>query len=181
MLKIIFTGIWVVVVALGSVYASIQFSKPLDPAAEAAKKKAVEELVRGEMVTFPVLERGIVEGYFLAKTSYIADKTKLAEITLPIPELLTDELYTALVGDRVIRLEETHELDLKEFREKIKAALNKRLGTDVVLDVIVEQIDYLSKDDIRNSQQTKSPGGLHGKKIVSEKLPNDVPAASSTH
>jgi hypothetical protein len=179
MLKLILTGVWVAVVALGAVYGSIQMSKPVDPADEEAKKKAVQELVRGEMVTFPVISDGAVEGYFLTKTSYIVDKTKMAEVTLPIPAILTDELYTSLVGDKVIRLKENRNLDLKAFREKIKTALNARLGTDAVVDVIIEQVDYLSKEEIRKSQEQKTSLKNGGEKIISEAVPDDIPSATT--
>lgn len=172
MLKLILTGVWVAVVTLGSVYASIELYKPADPAAEAAKKKAVEELVRGEMITFPVITNGAVEGYFLSRTSYIVDKTKIADVTLPIPAMLTDELYTALVGDRVIRIKENHGFDLKTFKARIKSALNARLGGDIVLDVIIEQLDYLSKKEIRASQDQKQTLKT-GDKIIAEKVPDD--------
>lgn len=171
MLKLFLTGIWVAVVALGSVYASIELSKPVDPAEEEARKRAVRELVRGEMVTFPVINEGRVEGYFLTRTSYIVDKNILAEVTLPIPALLTDELYTALVGDRLIRVHENRTFDVAAFRTRIKNALNQRLGKDAVLDVIIEQVDFLSKDDIRNSQEKKQAKINTGTKIISEEIP----------
>ena len=85
MLKLIITGIWVAAVTLGSVYFSIQMSKAPDPNAEEAAKKAVQELVRGEVVTYPVIAQGRVEGYFLARASFIADKTMLAYIKLTVP------------------------------------------------------------------------------------------------
>jgi hypothetical protein len=180
MLKLVLTGVWVAAVTLGSVYASIQMSKPVDPAEEAAKQKAVQELVRGEMVTFPVIANGAVEGYFLTKTSYIVDKTKMADVTLPIPALLTDELFTALVGDKVIRVKENRGLDLKAFRTRIKDALNKRLGTDAVVDVIIEQVDYLSKEDIRKSQEQKTSLKNGGERIVAEKVPEDIKQGSNS-
>lgn len=173
MLKLVLTGIWVAIVTLGSVYLSIQLSKPADPAAEEAKKKAVQELVRGEQVTLPVISNGSVEGYFLTKASYIVDKSKMEGITLPIPALLTDEMFTALVGDRVIRVEDNRDLDVKALRERIRKALNKRLGTEAVVDVILEQVDYLSKADIRKSQEQQvSIKG--GEKIIAETLPEDI-------
>ncbi len=178
MLKLVLTGIWVAVVTLGAVYASIQMSKPVDPAEEAAKRKAVQELVRGEMITFPVITNGSVEGYFLTKTSYIVDKNKMADVTLPIPAVLTDEMFTALVGDRVIRVKENHGFDVKEFREKIRKALNARIGTDAVVDVIIEQVDYLSKEDIRKSQEQKTSLKNGGEKIIAEKVPDDVKEGS---
>lgn len=180
MLKLILTGVWVAVVTLGSVYFSIQMSKAPDPADEAAKKKAIQELVRGEVTTFPVIADGHVEGYFLTRTSYIVDKTKMPLITMPISVLLTDELYTALVGDKVIRVGENKNFDLKAFRERVKETLNKRLGQDVVMDIVVEQVDYLSKDDIRTSMSQKQMTLKSGKQIIAEKVPTDIQEESST-
>ena len=182
MLKLILIGVWVAVVTLGSVYASIELSKPEDPGAEAARQKANQALVRGEMVTFPIIANGSVQGYFLTRTSYIVDKTKMAEVTLPIPALLTDELYTALVGDRVIRIKDEGNFNVRDFRDKIKKALNARLGVDAVLDVIIEQVDYLSKDEIRKSQD-QQVSVKSGEKIIAEQVPSDIavqPQSDST-
>ena len=179
MLKLIITGIWVAAVTLGSVYFSIQMSTAPDPALDEAKKKAVQTLVRGEVVTYPVIAQGRVEGYFLARTSFVADKTKLADITLPVPEMLTDEMYTELVGDKVIRVGDNRNFDLKAFKDRVKQALNQKLGAEVVLDVVVEQIDYVTKEEIQDA--TSKPGSSikHGERLAGEKLPEDVPAADS--
>ena len=177
MLKLIITGVWVAAVTLGSVYFSIQMAKAPDPALDAAKAKAVQELVRGETVTYPLIAGGKVEGYFLAKASFITDKTKLEEIKLPIPELLTDELYTELVGDKVIRVGENRNFDLKAFKERIKTSLNQKLGSEVVLDVIIEQIDYLTKQEIQDNISKPGKSVSRGERLVSEKAPDDIPVA----
>ena len=179
MLKLIITGIWVAAVTLGSVYFSIQMSKAPDPALDEAAKKAVQELVRGEIVTYPVIAQGRVEGYFLARTSFIADKTKLADITLPIPEMLTDEMYTELVGDKVIRVGDNRNFDLRAFKDRVKQALNHKLGAEVVLDVVVEQIDYITKEELQDSISKPGSSVKHGAKVVGEKLPGDVPVADN--
>jgi hypothetical protein len=173
MLKLIITGIWVAVVTLGTVYASIQFSKPADPNAAAEAKKAVQEFVQGELVTLPVIKNGDVDGYFLTKASYIVDKTKVGEVTVPIPAVMTDELYTALVGDQLIRLGDNKKLDVEGLRKRIKTAMNKRLEADVIMDVIFEQIDYLSKDDLRQQKIGNA------EKVVHEDAPADMPVAKA--
>jgi hypothetical protein len=177
MLKLIITGVWVAAVTLGSVYFSIQMAMAPDPAEDEAKKKAVQELVRGETITYPLIAAGKVEGYFLAKASFVTDKTKLGEITLPIPELLTDELYTELVGDKVIRVGENRNFDLKAFKERVKTALNQKLGSEVILDVIVEQIDYLTKQEIQDNISKPGSSVSRGERLVSEKAPEDIPVA----
>lgn len=177
MLKLIITGIWVAAVTLGSVYFSIQMSKAPDPGAEEAAKKAVQELVRGETITYPVIAQGRVEGYFLARVSFVTDKTRLSEIKLPIPEMLTDELYTELVGDKVIRVGDNRNFDLKAFKARVKEALNYKLGAEVILGVVVEQIDYLTKEELQNNLSKPGSSVSRGERLVSEKLPEDIPLA----
>lgn len=178
MFKIIGIGVWVVAVTLGSVYFSVQMSKTPEKPDPEAERKAVEELVRGEVVTFPVIANGRVEGYFLTRTSYIVDKTKITEVTLPVTELLTDQLFTALVGNRVIKIGENRNFDLDAFRKEIKENLNKRLGQEVVHDIIVEQIDYLSKDDIRANIAQNKMTIKTGEKIIDAPLPEEEKKAT---
>jgi hypothetical protein len=179
MLKLIVTGVWVAVVTLGSVYFSIQMATAEDPELDAAKKKAVQQLVKGEMNTYPVIAQGRVEGYFLARMSFIADKTKLTKVKLPIVELLTDEMYTELVGDKVIRVTENRNFDLKAFKDRVKQSMNQKLDAEVILDVIVEQIDYITKEELQESIANPGASVKRGESLVSEKAPDDIPVVDS--
>ena len=42
-------------------------------------------------------------------------------------------------------------VDLDAFRNGIREHVNKRVGEDVLHDVLIEQIDFLSKQDIRDN------------------------------
>ncbi len=151
MLKLVISGVWVAIVALIATYFSVQMALAPKVDEAAAARKAAEETVRGELTSLPVIEGGAVKGYFLTRLSFVVDKVKAAEIHVPLDVLITDELYTALVGDKAIDLGHKSGFDVAAFREKIKDVVNKRLGHEVVFDVLIEQIDYLSKDDLRAS------------------------------
>lgn len=173
MLKLVISGIWVVIVALIAVYFSVQMAlaPKVDEAAEA--RKAAEETVRGELTSLPVIEGGSVKGYFLTRLSYVVDKVKVTSVHVPLDVIITDELYTTLVGDRMIDLENRSSFDVVAFREMIKEAVNKRLGQEVVFDVLIEQIDYLSKEDLRASMAQKKGTIDGGESIVKGEAPKD--------
>ncbi|MCO5733046.1 hypothetical protein [Rhizobium sp. SSA_523] len=149
MVKLILTGLWVCVVTLGAVYFSVQMSLPEPPVDEATLMKEKSELVKGETINIPMLSDGAVQGYFLTRISFMMDKQKIKGVHLPVTELMTDELFTLLVGNRMVNLSDTKAFDLNGFRDMLKQTLNKDLGDDYVLEVLVEQLDYMSKDDIR--------------------------------
>ncbi|MDE1991627.1 MAG: hypothetical protein KGI75_03955 [Rhizobiaceae bacterium] len=148
MIKLVITGVWVCVVTLASVYFSVQMATtpPVNPD---DAKKAQQEFVKGESINVPVITNGQVTGYFITRISYVMTKGKAAELQTPLTELTTDQLYSLLVGNNAIDIAHTQNFNVADFRNAIKKNMNDRLGGDYVADVLVEQLDYLSKDEIR--------------------------------
>ncbi len=178
MIKLVASGIWICALSLASVYFSMQMS------AGHTNDKAPQpffgglDYVRGDLVSIPVISGGAVQGYFLTRLLYTVDPAKLSALSVPPKDLITDELYTLLVGNRVIDFPKMDNFDLDTFRGEIKKALNKRVGADVFHDVMVDQIDFLSKADIRG--QVK-----HGQINVKSGTPiadagSDQPAQAGT-
>ncbi len=157
MVKLVVAGLWVCIVTLGAVFFSVRLATAPVVAPE-ADAKAPTELVRGESITVPMISEGGVKGYFLGRISFMVNKEKLKGIKLPMSELMTDELFTLLVGNKMVDIADMQAFDLVAFRETIKGDINKRLGDDLVEEVLVEQLDYLSKEDVRaTAEAPKSP------------------------
>ncbi len=175
MFKVVAAGIWVCIVALGAVYFSVQMGTQ-PPVDEAAAKKAALEVVKGESITVPLLKNGEVNGYFIGRISFMMDKEKLKDGEPPITEYMTDELFSLLVGNQMIDIADPKAFKLDEFKKMVKEDLNKRMGGEIIADVLVEQLDYLSKDDIRIGQsggKAKPPQPM----VTPEKLPGAEEAA----
>lgn len=174
MVKLIITGIWVCVVTLAAVYFSIQMATA--PAETAKKEEKIElEAVKGELNSIPVFKDGAVVGYFLLKFSYEADKAKAEHVTTPIPVMITDELYTSLVGDKIINLADTKDFDLNAFKKHIQETINKRAGSELIQNVVVEQLDYISKADLAGHQGPQPVANENGKPFVEHKA--EIPGA----
>ena len=177
MIKLLATGVWICAVALGSVYFSVQVTN---------KKEVVEpdpamfgglETIRGEVTSIPVISSGAVQGYFLTRLSYTVDPLKTEKLSVPVNELITDALYSALVGEPVIDFPDIERFDLEAFKTLIRDSLNERVGEELFHDVIIEQIDFLSKEDIRsNVQQGRS---LKNNPTVERQAPSPAAEAPS--
>jgi hypothetical protein len=63
------------------------------------------------------------------------------------------------------------------FKQRIRDGLNKKLGDEVVGDVLIEQLDYLSKADIREQKGNGSPRSV--KLVEGEKVDTGKEAAPS--
>lgn len=161
MIKLLATGIWICGVALAAVYFSVQIANTKQSAEPDPAMFGGLETVRGEIVSIPVINGGAVRGYFLTRLSYTIDRSKADLMTIPVPDLVTDALYTTLVGEQLIDFPNMEKFDLEGFKVLVRDALNERLGDKVFYDVIVEQIDFLSREDIRSNMR---PGSTNAKK-----------------
>ncbi|SMF43756.1 hypothetical protein QTA58_04735 [Neorhizobium sp. CSC1952] len=180
MVKLLLTGLWVCIVTLGAVYFSVQMSAAPAPVDEEARRKEMQELVRGESITIPVISNGAITGYFLSRVSFMMDKEKIRNVKLPITELTTDGLFTLLIGNKMVDLSKPGAFDLEKFRSSIKDDMNSKLGEGLVAEVLVEQLDYLSKEDIRNNASRGNKNPNPGQKIV-EGVKIDAPAQPAAH
>jgi hypothetical protein len=151
MIKLVVSGIWICLLSLGSVYFSMQMPSEKAEGKPPAPFFGGLDYIRGDLISVPVISHGAVHGYFLTRLVYTVDPKELSALSVPPKDLITDELYTFLVGNQVIDFPEMDNFNLDAFRKGIKDALNKRVGKDVFRDVLVEQIDYLSKQDIHNN------------------------------
>jgi hypothetical protein len=81
-------------------------------------------------------------------------------LSLPAEALLVDEVYTYLYANPEIDFADYAKLDLEKLRTGIRDAVNKRVGKNLVHDVLIEQIDFLSKAEIRDNTIRRRTGTL---------------------
>ncbi|OLP58155.1 hypothetical protein BJF93_05890 [Xaviernesmea oryzae] len=164
MIKLLLTGIWACAITLGAVYFSVQHASAPKVSEEEATRAAVQEYVPGEMITIPVIAKGSVQGYFLTRLSFAADKTKTKTLQMPLKEGTTSALYDILLGQKLINIADTSNFDMAQFKQIVRDGLNERYGDKVIFDVYVEQLDYLNKSDLARLSQP--PDEAHEPKPV---------------
>lgn len=151
MIKFIVAGLWLCAATIGAVIYSFQ---------TAGEKAAVEpppamlgglDYVKTDVLSVPVLKNGGVTGYFLTRLVYTVEPEKLAKLSVPPDVLFSDELYSFLFSNPVIDFTDQANLDVDALRNGIRERINKRVGEELIRDVMIDQIDFLSKDEIRNN------------------------------
>ncbi len=154
MIKLIATAAWICLLTLGSVYFSIQANSSTDGEAAAPQPFfGGLDYIRSEVISVPVIAEGQVHGYFLSRLVFTAEPEKLAKLSIDPQSLITDELYTHLIGNETIDFSKLESFDLPAFREGIRDALNARVGEKIFHEIIIEQVDYLTKEEIRSNLQ----------------------------
>lgn len=167
MLKTILIGIWVCAVALGAVYFSVQMALPPSEDKAMAEAEAAMEYIRGENLSIPVISDGEVNGYFVAKITVRINRAKVGKVEIPLKQMMTDELISLLSSTSMTNIAHVRTFDPVAFKDHVKSGLNSKLGQDVVDIVLIEQLDYLSKADIRarKGESTESIKIVEGESV----------------
>ena len=156
MIKFVAAGLWLCAATIGAVFLSFQMSNPQQGATEEAPPLLGGlDYLATPIVSVPVLTDDGIVGYFLAKLVYTVEPEKLAKLSAPADALIADELYTYLFSNPDINFTEVKTLDIEAFRNGVRESVNKRVGDELVHDVIIDQIDFLSKEEIRNNSMKR--------------------------
>jgi hypothetical protein len=168
MIKFVVAGLWLCIATIGAVFYAFQTSSTTATADPPPALLGGLDYVGTPVVSVPVLTRDGIVGYFLTKLVYTVEPEKLAKLSVPAEVLLSDELYTYLFANPTIDFTQVKTLDLDAFRSGVREAINKRVGDELVHDVMVEQVDFLSKEEIRDNtirrRATPDPGGASEEK-----------------
>lgn len=183
MIKFVVAALWIAAAAIGAVWFSFDRVQA-KPAAAAQEKQAATMLggldyIRTDIISVPELKGGKVAGYFLTRLVYTVDPVEVKKLVVPAESLLMDQVYTYLYANPQLDLSQTKQLNLDALRNGIKDAVNTRLGQPLLHEILIEQVDYISKEEIRQNTlqvkmeqappKPKKGGGGHGDAAPAEK------------
>jgi hypothetical protein len=172
MIKFVVAALWISIATTGAMLFSFQWSQEPEVSAEEAAATAFNgiDYVKTPVISVPVFDKGKVYGYFLSRLVFTAEATRLAELKLPPDVLLSDAVYTYLFANPQIDFTKRDSLDFDVFREELRTAVNTRIGEELIREVLIEQVDFLPKQDvqstsIKNTSSARGPSGtLPGEK-----------------
>jgi len=148
-LKLILSGVWVCAVTLLSSYAAtwwkVGHSGPL------AHESAVSglEYKKTKPINVPMIADGGVQGYIVAQFVFTADAATLKKLPVPPEVFLQDESFRALYSDEKLDFRHLEKYDITKLTKTLVSKVNERLSMDIVKDVLVQEFNYVSKDDMK--------------------------------
>lgn len=153
MIKLMAAALWISIATTAALLVSFQFSQAPEAAEEEAAVTPLKGLdyVKTGVISVPLFDKGRVYGYFLARLVFTAEGKKLAQLRLPAEALLADQVYSHLYAHPDIDFSRRENLDIEAFRTGIRDGVNARLGEPLLHEVLVEQVDFLPKDEVGTS------------------------------
>ncbi|MBZ9848711.1 hypothetical protein LB565_12030 [Mesorhizobium sp. CA14] len=151
MIKFIAAALWICAVTLGAVFYSFQAAGQRGAAEPPKPMLGGLDYVKTDMISVPLLRDGTIDGYFLTKLVYTVEPEQIKKLSVPAQALMTDQVYSYLYSNPQIDFTKKESIDLDAFRKSIRDTINARVGVELVHEVLIDQVNFLSKDDIRDN------------------------------
>jgi hypothetical protein len=148
MLKLALSCLWICIVTLGSAYAMIVMKSHHSEAAPATAKIDRVGYEKTNPINVPIIANGRVEGYVTVRFSYTINAEDGKKANVPIEAFLLDEAFKALYADEKLDFSHLEKYDLASLTQNLIKKVNVRLNTPLVKDVLVDEFNYISKEDI---------------------------------
>lgn len=143
-------GGWAAAVTAGAAVASTFWH--MVPAPHETSAMASEtEGIKTDMLSVPVIRGGAVIGYLLIQLSFQVDHDQTTAAGFdPAPFIVDAALRVFLTAHR-IDVANIGRKTLDEWTDEIVRQANARLGRDLVKSVLVQQLNYVRREDIRTN------------------------------
>ena len=152
MIKMIIAGVWVCIVTLGAAYGAFQWQANAKPGDD-SKKAAPKEVVKTRMISVPMIRDGALQGYVMAQLNFTVDVKMNKEMPIKPQEYLLDEAFKVLYSESDIDFRNFKKQDLVGISKRITENVNTRLGLHVVDDVLIQELNYLPKEQARGGKK----------------------------
>lgn len=148
MIKLLGTGLWASVVTLGAVFGVLELQKNISSAGATEAEVRLEEF-RTKAINVPIIGNGALEGYMVAQFVFTVDAVAMHKLAINPEIYVLDEAFkTIYAGDR-INFENMKKQDLPVLAKELAENVNKRLGVPIVQDVLIDQLSYIPRSEMR--------------------------------
>jgi hypothetical protein len=156
MLKTVGLGIWAIVIALIAGYfaATWNTGATVDKVRAEAAPSGLEYR-HPSAITVPMISDGKLRGYVVAKVVFTADAAALRDSPIDPQPFVVDEAFRHIYTDGKVEFDHLSKYNLDEITGAIKDAVNKRLGTDLINDVLVEEMNYVDRAELEKQSAQK--------------------------
>ncbi|VTZ23991.1 conserved exported hypothetical protein [Methylocella tundrae] len=147
MIRLVASCLWICVATLMSAYIGATWKAGAGQVKSAPRQFEHLEHKRTEAISVPMIADGDITGYVVAQFIYLIDPEALKQMSVPPDVFITDEAFRKLYVDKV-DFNHLEKYDVAALTKDLVKRVNQRLGGDIIKDVLVEQFNYVPKQDI---------------------------------
>ncbi|WP_182084903.1 hypothetical protein [Aureimonas sp. ME7] len=149
MIKLLGIGVWVCLVTLGSGYAVANLAGA--SASEAPKAPDYFEGLdykKTDSIAVPVIAENAIQGYVMARFVYTIDGETASKLAVPPEPIILDQAFKTVYSVSDFDFQHPERYDLSALMASLRDGVNAKYGRKVVEEVMVDQFDFLPKNQI---------------------------------
>jgi hypothetical protein len=152
MIKTLLLGVWVCGVSLGAAYGVIEW-KQRQSGAHAEEEAIKLQEMRSKAINVPIIAGGLVQGYIIAQFVFTVDAKILHDMPINPEAYLLDEAFKTIYAGEKVNFSQLKRQDLPALATQLGENVNKRLGVKMVQDVLIDQLSYVPKEEVRGGNK----------------------------
>ena len=148
MIKPLLLAVWVSVLSLSANFGVAYWKAQRAQAAVDKAPPALEQR-KTRIINVPILMAGIVQGYVVAQFAFTGEAAALKAATVSPEGVILDEAFRMLYAEEKIDFRKLQRADLDKIIRTLKARVVERVPPELVKEILVQEFNYVSKDEIR--------------------------------
>jgi hypothetical protein len=147
MIRLVVTCVWIsfVTAAAGYGAAAWKTGQAETPAPAAKPDQLFYHKTRP--LDVPMIANGAVQGYVVIQFGY-TETEKAEHLGLPLEGFLLDEAFRTIYSDPELDFHHLERYDVGALTKTLAEKVDRRLNEDAIKEVLVEEINFVSKDEL---------------------------------
>ncbi|MBX9645609.1 MAG: hypothetical protein K2X57_00970 [Xanthobacteraceae bacterium] len=149
MIRLLLIGLWVCILTAGASYAVVYMGENGGLLPQREEFLDGLQYQKTRVLSIPMVENGSVRGYIVAQFVYTVEGRTLHQLSVPPEPFVVDEVFRKIYADESMDFRKLARYDLTVLTASIKQRVNERMHGDVVKDVLVEDFNYVAKEEFQ--------------------------------
>lgn len=152
MIRSIVLAIVTCLATIGGIYGSMSLKASAKASGHEDGQSKLQVMKTG-MVSVPILTDGQVLGYIVTRLQFVADMDLVKLSSVQPNVFVADEAFRQIYETAPKDIKGGGRKEMKLLAQNVAAGANKRIGRDVVKDVMIDSWAYLSKQDMMRTNE----------------------------
>jgi hypothetical protein len=149
MIKLLAIGLWACLVTVGATFGMIEWQKRQSSVSASGEPEKKIEEIKTKAINVPIIDNGVVQGYIIAQFVFSIDGNALKKLPINPETYLLDEAFKTIYAGEKVNFKQMKKQDLPALAKMLGENVNKRLGLQIVQDVLIDQLAYIPQKDVR--------------------------------
>ena len=152
MIKLVAVGLWVCAVTLASGFAAVSWQAGRLPQPEGASLFGGLSTVKTRLISVPIIAEGAVQGYVVTQLVFAVESSILKRLAIKPDLIIVDEAIRTIYAGDGIDFRHLTKQDLPLLAKTLAGNVNTRVGAKLVEEVLIEELNYIAKDQVRTGR-----------------------------